>query len=197
MKLKPITSIETITYKGIVHDLEVKSQHSYNINGIIVHNSACATSDATGYNRGQITELMEISNAKKYGNYKKNHAVLADGGVKNGNYAAKAFGAGADYVMMGGYFARSFEAETHLTGDGTYWGGASHKQQERWGGIKKHSEGKVYKIEDDLKPLTKLVDELWGGLSSAISYSGYSTLTDFIGNGVFEIKENSLAPKNR
>lgn len=163
----------------------------------IAGGSACATSDATGYNRGQITELMEISNAKRYGNYNKNHAILADGGVKNGNYAAKAFGAGADYVMMGGYFARSFEAETHLTGDGTYWGGASHKQQERWGGVKKHSEGKVYKIEDDLKPLTKLVDELWGGLSSAISYSGYPSLTDFIGNGVFEIKENSLAPKNR
>jgi GMP reductase len=161
----------------------------------IAGGSACATSDATGYNRGQITELMEIFNVKKSNKFNKNHYILADGGVKNGNYAAKAFGAGADYVMMGGYFARAFEAETHLTGDGTYWGGASHKQQERWGGIKKHSEGKVYKIEEELKPLSKLVDELWGGLSSAVSYSGYSTLTEFIGNGVFELKQNSLPPK--
>jgi len=42
--------------------------------------------------------------------------------------------------------------------------------------------------------LDQLVEDLWGGLSSAVSYSGYSTLTDFIGNGIFEVKENSLPP---
>lgn len=90
MKLKPIESIETIKYKGYVYDLEVEKQHSYNINGIIVHNSACATSDATGFNRGNITEIMECSaEANKYG-----LKIAADGGIKNGNYAAKAFGAG-------------------------------------------------------------------------------------------------------
>jgi GMP reductase len=157
----------------------------------IAGGSACSTSDATGYNRGQITELMEVAIERR----SSHNYIIADGGIKNGNYAAKAFGAGADYVMMGGFFARALEAETHILGDGTYWGGASHKQQERWGGVKKHSEGKVYQVEDRLEPLSKLVDELWGGLSSAVSYSGYSTLTDFIGNGVFEIKENSLPPK--
>lgn len=164
----------------------------------IAGGSACSTSDATGYNRGQITELMEIRNTKiSMGLTGINHNIIADGGIKNGNYAAKAFGAGADYVLMGGFFARALEAETNVIGDGTYWGGASHKQQERYGGIKKHSEGKVYTVTDKLEPLTKLVDELWGGLSSAISYSGHKTLSEFIGNGVFEIKENSLAPKNR
>jgi GMP reductase len=164
----------------------------------IAGGSACSTSDATGYNRGQITEIMEVKETRDkmtengYSNY-----IIADGGVKNGNYAAKAFGAGADYVMMGGYFARALEAETHIIGDGTYWGGASTKQQERYGGIKKHSEGKVYKVEDKLQPLSKLVDDLWGGLSSAVSYSGYKTLSEFVGNGVFEIKENSLPPSNR
>jgi hypothetical protein len=39
------------------------------------------------------------------------------------------------------------------------------------------------------------VDELWGGISSAVSYGGYDTLTNFIGNGVFEIKQNSLPPR--
>jgi hypothetical protein len=46
-----------------------------------------------------------------------------------------------------------------------------------------------------LSPLETLVDELWGGISSAVSYSGYETLKDFIGNGVFELKQNSLPPK--
>jgi len=157
----------------------------------IAGGSACATSDATGYNRGQITELIECSGQVDYDNIK----VIADGGVKNGNYAAKAFGAGADYVMMGGYFAKAKEAYTWENGDGTYWGGASTKQQELYGGVRRHSEGKVYEVDrSTVKSLDQLVEDLWGGLSSAVSYSGYSTLTDFIGNGIFEVKENSLPP---
>lgn len=157
----------------------------------IAGGSACATSDATGYNRGNITELMECSNQADLDGLH----IAADGGVKNGNYAAKAFGAGADYVMMGGYFAKAQEAQTWIDGDGTYWGGASTKQQEMYGGVRRHSEGKVYSVEkDSVQPLSKLVDDLWGGLSSAISYSGKKSLSEFIGNGVFETKQNSLPP---
>ncbi len=122
--------------------------------------------------------------------------IIADGGIKNAGYASKAFGAGADYVMMGGYFAKAFEAETHVRGDGYYWGGASHKQQIlSTGKVYRHSEGKEVPILNELAPLETLVDELWGGISSAVSYSGYDTLSKFIGNGVFEIKQNSLPPK--
>lgn len=160
----------------------------------IAGGSPCSTSDATGYNRGQITEIMECSTAcEKYDRFN----VVADGGIKNGNYAVKAFGAGAEFCMMGGYFSKSLEAETHIIGDGNYWGGASHKQQERCGIIKKHSEGKSFMVNEELKPLSVLVDELWGGISSGVSYSGKKSLTDFVGNGVFEIKQNSLAPTNR
>lgn len=157
----------------------------------IAGGSACATSDATGFNRGNITELIECSNtADEYG-----LKIVADGGIKNGNYAAKAFGAGADYVMMGGYFARAKEAQTWENGDGTYWGGASTKQQQLYGGLRRHSEGKVYDVDkSSVKPLNELVDDLWGGLASAVSYSGYKSLTEFVGNGIFEVKENSLPP---
>jgi len=157
----------------------------------IAGGSACATSDATGYNRGNITEIIECSTAADVIGLN----IVADGGIKNGNYAAKAFGAGADYVMMGGYFAKAKEAYTWENGDGTYWGGASTKQQELYGGIRRHSEGKVYEVDrSTVKSLDELVEDLWGGLSSAVSYSGYNTLTDFVGNGIFEIKENSLPP---
>jgi len=163
----------------------------------IAGGSACSTSDATGVNRGQITEIIECSSeTEKYPNF----YTIADGGIKNGNYAAKAFGAGADFIMLGGFFARAKEAETNIIGDGTFWGGASLKQQERYGGKRRHSEGKVYKIEESLESLYDLIhgdNGIWGGLSSTVSYSGYNTLTDFIGNGVFEIKENSLPPGNR
>jgi len=162
----------------------------------IAGGSACATSDVTGVNRGQITEIMECSEAAK--KYERFH-VIADGGVKNGNYAAKAFGAGASYVMMGGFFSKTKEAETNIIGDGTYWGGASHKQQLRQHGeIKRHSEGKVLTIEKaDIESLSSKVDTLWGGLSSTVSYTGYDTLTNFIGNATFEVKQNSLPPNGR
>jgi len=159
----------------------------------IAGGSPCATNDSTGYNRGPITELMEIEECSYH---EPKPLIIADGGIKNSGYAAKAFGAGADYVMMGGYFVRALEAETHVIGDGYYWGGASHKQQiNQTGNIYRHSEGKEVPILDILKPLKVLVDELWGGIASAVSYSGYESLTDFIGNGVFEIKQNSLPPR--
>lgn len=164
----------------------------------IAGGSPCATNDSTGYNRGPITELMQIEENINYDIFKPELKpnIIADGGIKNSGYAAKAFGAGADYVMMGGYFVRALESETHITGDGTYWGGASHKQQIlQLGKVRRHSEGKELKINDELKPLKTLVEELWGGISSAVSYSGYNSLSDFIGNGVFELKHNSLPPR--
>ncbi len=176
-------------YEPYVDYADILDGHFYVRTGI-AGGAACSTSDSTGFNRGQITEIMECSAFTDFNQLK----IVADGGIKNGNYASKAFGAGADFVMMGSYFSRALEAETHILGDGTYWGGSSYKQQERWGGKKKHSEGKVIKIEEKLESLSLLVDELWGGISSAVSYSGYNTLTNFISNGTFEIKENSLPP---
>ena len=159
----------------------------------IAGGSPCATSDTTGVNRGQITEIMECAEYSRH----KNSNLCADGGIKNGNYAAKAFAAGADYILMGGYFSKAREAETHIMGDGSYWGGASYKQAEIYSKVaRKHSEGKVLQVDaTEVKPLETLVDELWGGLASAVSYCGANNLTNFIGNGVFEIKQNSLPPK--
>lgn len=131
MKLIEIKSIEEIEFNGFVYDLEVQDDHSYNIDGIIVHNS--------------------------------------------------------DAVLMGGYFAQADCAETWIRGDGTYWGGASTKQQQLNGSVTRHSEGKVIPLENK-RPLKDLVNDLVGGIASAVSYSGYKSLLEFIGNGVFERK---------
>jgi GMP reductase len=161
----------------------------------IGNGSGCRTYDETHINRGQITELIECFDARTQIN-KAGIFTVSDGGISKPGYAAAAFGAGADYVLMGGYFTGAIEAETNINGDGTYWGCASDKQN-KISNLNKHSEGKVYKIEKELKPLSEICYQLWGGLSSAVSYSGYKTLSDFIGRGIFEIKENSLPPKKR
>ena len=41
------------------YDIEVENDHSYNIEGIIVHNSACRTREKTGVGRPQASSLIE------------------------------------------------------------------------------------------------------------------------------------------
>ena len=155
----------------------------------IASGSVCNTKGMTGYNRGQVTEIEESSSWIEENN--SNLILVADGGIKDPACAAKAFGAGADYVMMGGYFAHAKEAQHVVDELYKFWGGASEFQQIMSNGtVQRHSEGKEKDINpDNLISLEKLIDNLWGGISSAVSYSGYETLEKFIGNGVFEIKQ--------
>ncbi len=152
----------------------------------IGNGSSCETSSrATGYGRGQITELKEcLAAAEGLG-----VVPFADGGIKNGACAAKAFGLGSQYVMLGGYFCAAEESQNVIDREYKFWGCASDYNQQKFGEKRNHSEGKVMDVDkDEIKPLSFLVDELWGGISSAVSYGGYQRLSDFIGNGVFEIK---------
>lgn len=155
----------------------------------IASGSVCNTKGMTGYNRGQITEIKECAEWVEENN--SNLILVADGGIANPACAVKAFGAGAEYVMMGGYFAHAKEAQHVVDELYKFWGGASEFQQILSKGVaERHSEGKEKDIHPDhLENLDKLVSDLWGGISSAISYSGHETLEKFIGNGVFEIKQ--------
>lgn len=145
------------------------------------------TKSATGFGRGHITEISECSfEAEKS---KNNTQIIADGGIRNAADASKAFGAGADYIMLGSYFANALEAENILQKEFKHWGCASDYNQKKYGEKRRHAEGKVINIsENDIHPLEFLVNELWGGISSAVSYSGHKSLEKFIGNGQFEIK---------
>jgi IMP dehydrogenase/GMP reductase len=149
--------------------------------------SACKTKDMTGYTRGQITEIDEVYRGRQSNS---NSKIIADGGIRDPGCAAKAFGAGADYIMMGGYFKAAKEAQNIIDGEYSYWGEASTKAQIlHYGEKRRHAEGRELSIDPaDVKPLSELVDDLWGGLSSAVTYSGHNSLTQFIGEGVFEIK---------
>jgi GMP reductase len=153
----------------------------------IASGSGCDTSKMTGVNRGQITEIMEC----REGRYADDQVICADGGIRSPGDAAKAFGAGADYVMLGGYWKNAKEAQNIIDGEFKFWGGASKYQQvKQKGEVKRHSEGKVLSVEEQPVSLEELINDLWGGISSAVSYSGFATLSNFIGNGVFELKHN-------
>lgn len=62
--------------------------------------SACTTRDKTGVGYPQLSAIIECADAAHgLGGY-----VIADGGCKTSGDVAKAFGAGADFVMLGGMF---------------------------------------------------------------------------------------------
>lgn len=155
----------------------------------IASGSACNTRAMTGYNRGQITELKECDDWIKRNNSPL--ILVADGGIATSGSAAKAFGAGASHVLMGGYFSYAKEAQHVVDELYKFWGGASEFQQLLSNGYaSRHSEGKENPInKNNLVSLEKLTSALWGGLSSAVSYSGQSSLQKFIGNGVFELSK--------
>lgn len=126
MKIIKISKIETFPYKGKVFDLTVEKDHSYNINGIAVHNSACTTSVLTGHHVSLEYSLKIIKGIKDIGKsqdgkyisfddwiktngYTKTK-VIADGGINSIDKAIKALALGADYVMLGKMLAQCYES---------------------------------------------------------------------------------------
>jgi len=153
----------------------------------IGNGAGCITKFATGYNRGQITEILEISELKK--RYKEFY-IIADGGLENAGDACKAFAAGADYVMLGRIFADCKEAENRIKGINRYWGMASKQGKEGMGNSESYIEGKTLKLDNKEYFLEETINKFIDGIKSGISYGGFSNLKNFIGNGIFEIKNN-------
>ncbi|MBI4369625.1 MAG: GuaB3 family IMP dehydrogenase-related protein [Elusimicrobia bacterium] len=82
--------------------------------------SACTSRQVLGVGVPQVTAIVDAADArdvfyKKTGRYV---ALIADGGMRTGGDICKAMVAGADFVMLGGTFARAKEAP----GQGYHWG---------------------------------------------------------------------------
>ena len=195
-----------VTLKGLEYLEKSLNDLCYNlfVRVGIGNGQPCASSDVAAINRGQITELMECELFKTDRNrdyYSRNTSkrlfLVSDGGISKSGFVLKAFGAGADYCLLGGYWKNALEAEANVTGKGIYFGCASSTQN-KLANLDRHTEGKEILIDKTkLKPLKELVDELWGGIASGISYVGYQSIDTFISNGIFELKINSLPPKIR
>jgi len=152
--------------------------------------SVCITSATAGYTRSPITDILALTSDQKY-DQQPDYQVLADGGIRNPADVAKAMFAGADYIMSGRLFVNAKEARMRVDGSDVYYGMASELGKKAMGKKVEHIEGKLDKLpRDNLKSLEAIIYDLWDGLRSAVSYSGYKTLEEAIGNGVFEIKQS-------
>tara|TARA_R100000008_G_scaffold83825_2_gene69791 strand:- start:90 stop:563 length:474 start_codon:yes stop_codon:yes gene_type:complete len=106
--------------------------------------------------------------------------IITDGGCSVVGDIAKSFGAGADFVMLGGMLAGHDECrgEVSTVGVMKFYGMSSDEAQVEHYGEKKNyraSEGKVVHVPHK-GPVKNTIEEILGGLRSACTYAGSNTL---------------------
>lgn len=133
--------------------------------------SVCETRIVTGVGYPQLAAVMECAEAA----HGLGGHICADGGCVYPGDVAKAFGAGADFVMLGGMFAGTDE-----TGPGRFYGMASEEAQNKHsGGVPAYSTAEGKSVEMARKgPVTDVLQQIQGGLRSACSYVGARCLKD-------------------
>ncbi|MEC8713130.1 MAG: GMP reductase [Chloroflexota bacterium] len=137
--------------------------------------SVCTTRTVTGVGYPQLSAIIECADAA---HGLRGH-VISDGGCSKPGDVAKAFGAGADFVMLGGLFAGHEESGGELIEkDGKkykqFYGMSSDTAMERYyGDIKNYraSEGETIALEYK-GPIDKTIQQILGGLRSAATYVG-------------------------
>lgn len=156
--------------------------------------SACTTRLKTGVGYPQLSAIAECahvahglrSDAGRLG------LICADGGCRTAGDVAKAYAAGADFVMLGGMLAGTDECEGEweydLNDDGeeyktslSFYGMSSEKAQDKHNdGMNSYatSEGRVKKVPYKGK-VDGIVRDICGGVRSACAYTGATSLKDF------------------
>lgn len=135
--------------------------------------SACTTRLKTGVGMPQLSAIIECADAAHgIGGF-----IMGDGGITCPGDMAKAFGGGADFVMMGGQFAGHDENPGELREiDGKkyklfYGMSSDHAMKKHYGEMAKYrgSEGRVLKVPYKGKLIDTILDYL-AGLRSACTY---------------------------
>ena len=139
--------------------------------------SVCTTRLMTGVGVPQLSGIIECSDAA---NGVGGH-IIADGGCVYPGDVAKAFGAGAHFVMLGGMLAGHDEAEGEVVdGKVQFYGMSSNAAMATHGSRKdgyRGAEGKVVQIPHK-GPVKDTITEILGGVRSACTYIGAKRLKD-------------------
>ena len=143
--------------------------------------SVCTTRKVAGVGYPQLSAISECADAA----HGLSGHVMSDGGCSSPGDVAKAFAAGADFVMLGGMLAGHDESGGELIEDGggsykSFYGMSSAKAMEtHYGEIADHRapEGKEVRVPYR-GPLEVTVQSILGGLRSACSYVGARRIKD-------------------
>jgi len=137
--------------------------------------SVCTTRIQTGVGYPQLSAIIECADAA----HGLGAHIIADGGCTCPGDVAKAFGAGADFVMLGGMLAGHDEGGGEIK-DGmvTFYGMSSDTAMEKHhGGVAEYrsSEGRTVQIKYKGAVKNTVLDIL-GGVRSTCTYVGAPTL---------------------
>jgi len=143
--------------------------------------SVCTTRTVTGVGYPQLSAIIECSDAA----HGLSGHVMSDGGCATPGDISKAFGAGADFVMLGGMLAAHEESGgASIERDGKtykeFYGMSSDTAMERYyGDIKDYraSEGEAISLEFR-GPIDKTIQQILGGIRSAATYVGAKDIKD-------------------
>ncbi len=168
--------------------------------------SICITREQKGIGRGQASALMDVVAARN--NYFKETGiyvpVCSDGGLANDTQIIIALAMGADFVMMGRYFAMTTESPTPKVSIGgrlfkPYWGEGSNRARnwQRYNG-ESESDFKFEEGVDGYVPIVGSLSDVMGvttaKLKSTMCNAGALTLSEFMNNAVLtRVSEQSFA----
>ncbi len=152
----------------------------------------CITRLVAGTGFPQLSAVFDTSSS--------NIPVIADGGIKKSGDFAKAIAAGASVAMLGSLFAGYDETPGEVkNGKKPVRGQASAAYMKDNGvetGEFRSAEG--VSLEVSVKgPIKNLIDELMGGLRSAMTYAGAETIEDFHKKAVFCIISPSVREESK
>ncbi|XP_015446158.1 GMP reductase 2 isoform X3 [Pteropus alecto] len=143
--------------------------------------SVCTTRKKTGVGYPQLSAVMECADAA---HGLKGH-IISDGGCRCPGDVAKAFGAGADFVMLGGMLAGHSESGGELIKrDGKkyklFYGMSSEMAMKKYaGGVAEYraSEGKTVEVpfKGDVE---HTIRDVLGGIRSTCTYVGAAKLKE-------------------
>lgn len=137
--------------------------------------SVCLTRLQTGVGMPQLSAVMECSDAA----HGVNGCIISDGGIKNPGDVSKAFGGGADFVMLGSMLAGYDESGGEIIEENgkkykIFYGMSSSTAMDKYhGGVAKYrsSEGKTVKV-DYKGPVENKIHDILGGVRSTCTYIG-------------------------
>lgn len=143
--------------------------------------SVCTTRVKTGVGYPQLSAIIECADAA----HGIGGQIISDGGCTTPGDVAKAFGAGADFVMLGGMLAGHDESGGEVVErDGRrykqfYGMSSSTAMDKHAGGVAEYraSEGKTVEV-DYRGPVEQTVQDILGGLRSTCTYVGASRLKE-------------------
>jgi GMP reductase len=148
--------------------------------------SVCTTRNVTGVGYPQLSAIIECADAA----HGLKGQVCADGGCTVPGDVAKAYGAGADFVMLGGMLAGHDECDGEIryeerdgkkapVGMGFYGMSSETAMKKYAGGVASYRAAEGKSVETPYRgPVEQTMGEIMGGVRSMMTYIGATQLKE-------------------